>query len=180
MDIYAYFSRKHYGRNLTHVDIIQKKRQIDLKEALREKRIDVMLWSNESSSCDEREKQLVLFIKEQMASCQSMYSQSNTPKLLIQLEETNVRKLMTMKKEQLEFSVAIRKIFMDAIDSLKEFYPQLTRDDAFYCILSLLLCSHTVIQVLMKASPDALKTRKSRIKKKMSARMFEYIFSPDK
>ena len=63
--------------------------------------------------------------------------------------------------------------------NLKERYPALTGDDVFFCVLSLLCCSKTVVMELMDATSDALKTRKNRIKNKMDAQIFERVFGVD-
>ena len=52
-------------------------------------------------------------------------------------------------------------------------------DDVFFCVLSLLCCSKTVVMELMDATSDALKTRKNRIKNKMDAQIFERVFGVD-
>ena len=49
----------------------------------------------------------------------------------------------------------------------------------FYCVLSLLCCSKTVMMELMDATSDALKTRKNRIKNKMDAQIFDRVFGVD-
>ena len=62
---------------------------------------------------------------------------------------------------------------------LKDSDPALTGDDVFFCVLSLLCCSKTVVMELMDATSDALKTRKNRIKNKMDAQIFERVFGVD-
>ena len=54
-----------------------------------------------------------------------------------------------------------------------------TLPDLFYCILSSLHCSKTVIMELMNTTSDALKTRKNRIKNKMGTYLFEQVFNID-
>ena len=73
----------------------------------------------------------------------------------------------------------ISSAFVDVMMNLKERYPALTGDDIFYCVLSLLCCSKTVMMELMDATSDALKTRKNRIKNKMDAQIFDRVFGVD-
>ena len=73
----------------------------------------------------------------------------------------------------------ISNAFVDVMVNLKERYPTLTGDDVFYCVLSLLYCSKTVMMELMDATSDALKTRKNRIKNKVDAQLFERVFGAD-
>lgn len=70
----------------------------------------------------------------------------------------------------------IRKTFAYVMEDLKHYCPALTNDDLFYCILSLFQCSRDVIIDVMDVSADAIKTRKSRIKNKMDAELFNRIF----
>ena len=70
----------------------------------------------------------------------------------------------------------IRKTFAYVMADLKDHCPALTNDDLSYCILSLLQCHRDVIIDVMNVSADAIKTRKSRIKNKMDAELFNRIF----
>ncbi|WP_300703634.1 tetratricopeptide repeat protein [Bacteroides sp.] len=70
----------------------------------------------------------------------------------------------------------IRKTFAYVMEDLKHYCPALTNDDLFYCILSLFQCSRDVIIDVMDVSADAIKTRKSRIKNKMDAELFNRVF----
>ena len=84
-----------------------------------------------------------------------------------------------MRSFRKEMRSAISSSFVDVMMNLQERYPTLTGDDVFYCVLSLLCCSKSVMMELMGATSDALKTRKSRIKNKMDAQIFERVFGVD-
>ena len=95
------------------------------------------------------------------------------------LEKATHKQLLTMRGLRKEMRSAISSAFVDVMVNLKERYPTLTGDDVFYCVLSLLCCSKFVVMELMDATSDALKTRKSRIKNKIDAQIFERVFGLD-
>lgn len=66
--------------------------------------------------------------------------------------------------------------FADSCTSLRQLYPMLTADDGLYCILSYAGLSKECVSAFLSASDDALRRRKSRIKQKMSADMFGFLF----
>ena len=69
-----------------------------------------------------------------------------------------------MRGLRVDMRIAICEAFVDVMVNLKECCPSLTNDDLFYCILSSLHCSKTVIMELMNTTSDALKTRKIVLK----------------
>lgn len=67
--------------------------------------------------------------------------------------------------------------FADACANLCQLFPSMTNDDSLYCAVIYSGFSKEAASVALKASEDALRRRKSRIKQKLSAEMFEFIFS---
>ena len=94
------------------------------------------------------------------------------------LEKATPKQLLVMRSLRKEIRSEISSAFVDVMMNLKERYPALT-GDIFYCVLSLLCCSKTVMMELMDATSDALKTRKNRIKNKMDAQIFDRVFGVD-
>ena len=84
-----------------------------------------------------------------------------------------------MRSLRKEMRSAISRSFIDVMVNLQARYPALTGDDVFYCVLSLLCCSKSVIMELMDATSDALKTRKNRIKNKVDMEIFDRMFGVD-
>lgn len=95
------------------------------------------------------------------------------------LEGATPKQLLAMRSLRKEIRSDISNAFVDVMMNLKERCPALTGDDIFFCVLSLLCCSKTVVMELMDATSDALKTRKNRIKNKMDAQIFERVFGVD-
>ena len=94
-------------------------------------------------------------------------------------EKSTPKQLLAMRGLRVDMRIAICEAFVDVMVNLKECCPSLTNDDLFYCILSSLHCSKTVIMELMNTTSDALKTRKNRIKNKMGTYLFEQVFNID-
>lgn len=95
------------------------------------------------------------------------------------LEKSTPKQLLAMRSLRADMRIAICEAFVDVMVNLKECCPSLTNDDLFYCVLSSLHCSKTVIMELMDTTSDALKTRKNRIKNKMGTYLFEQVFTVD-
>lgn len=161
----------------------RKKHYIALQQELTQKRVDTMKLKEEEASVSNKEdinrKRLGL-IEEQLQLCVTVLKSSDCYNKMETLEKTNPKQWMTMRSLRVEIrSDIMNDIFVDLVWGLKEYCPALTNDDIYYCILSLLYCSKNVIMELMDTTSDALKTRKNRIKNKISIVLFERIFISD-
>ncbi len=123
--------------------------------------------------------QWIDLIKEQLQLCIAMFEETESYKKWQVLEKATPKQLLTLHNLRIEINPVIRNTFIDVMTSLKGYGLSLTNDDVFYCILSLLNCSQKVMIELMNSTPDALKMRKARIKKKIHLELFKYIFTPD-
>lgn len=83
-------------------------------------------------------------------------------------------------KERDTLCDCIYEIFADTMSDLKMHCPELTREDVLYCILYLLQHSNSVIIACTGTNANALKSRKSRLKHKMSEDLYAYVFGIDK
>ena len=54
---------------------------------------------------------------------------------------------------------------------------RLTNDDVRCCLLAMLGCPLTVIGACLGSSPEAVQTRKSRLKDKLPKDVFEWVFA---
>ncbi|WP_294553800.1 hypothetical protein [uncultured Bacteroides sp.] len=160
----------------------RKKRYIALQHELTQKRVDTMLLKEEEISESNKElvnKKMSELREQQFQLCVSVFQNTDYYSKLEALEKATPKQLLVMRNLRAEMHIVICKTFIDVMTNLQECCPTLTHDDLFYCILSKLHCSKTVIMELMDTTSDALKTRKNRIKNKMDAGMFEYVFSID-
>lgn len=153
----------------------RKKRYIALQRELTQNRVDTMLLKEEEISETNKEdldKKRSKLTEQQIQLCISVLKTTNCYDQLEALEKATPKQLLVMRSLRKEIRSEISSAFVDVMMNLKERYPALTGDDIFYCVLSLLCCSKTVMMELMDATSDALKTRKNRIKNKMDAQIF--------
>ena len=157
----------------------RKKHYIALQHELTQKRVDTMLLKEEELSESNKEhidKKRSELTEQQIQLCISVLKTTDCYDQLEALERATPKQLLVMRSLRKEIRSDISNAFVDVMMNLKERYPALTGDDVFFCVLSLLCCSKTVVMELMDATSDALKTRKNRIKNKMDAQIFERVF----
>lgn len=160
----------------------RKKRYIALQRELTQKRVDTMLLKEEEVSefnKDDLDKKRSELTEQQIQLCISVLKTTDCYDQLEALEKATPKQLLAMRSLRKDIRSTISNAFVDVMMNLKERYPALTGDDIFYCVLSLLCCSKTVMMELMDATSDALKTRKNRIKNKMDAQIFDRVFGVD-
>ena len=160
----------------------RKKHYIALQHELTQKRVDTMLLKEEEISESNKEhidKKRSELTEQQIQLCISVLKTTDCYDQLEALERATHKQLLVMRSLRKEIRSEISGAFVDVMVNLKERYPALTGDDLFFCVLSLLCCSKTVMMELMDATSDALKTRKNRIKNKMDAQIFERVFGVD-
>lgn len=160
----------------------RKKRYIALQRELTQNRVDTMLLKEEEISETNKEdldKKRSKLTEQQIQLCISVLKTTNCYDQLEALDKATPKQLLVMRSLRKEIRSEISSAFVDVMMNLKERYPALTGDDIFYCVLSLLCCSKTVMMELMDATSDALKTRKNRIKNKMDAQIFDRVFGVD-
>lgn len=160
----------------------RKKHYIALQHELTQKRVDTMLLKEEEVSESNKEdlnKKRSELTERQIQLCISVLKTTDCYDQLEALERATHKQLLMMRSLRKGIRSEISNAFVDVMMNLKERYPPLTGDDIFYCVLSLLCCSKTVMMELMDATSDALKTRKNRIKNKMDAQIFDRVFGVD-
>ena len=160
----------------------RKKHYIALQHELTQKRVDTMLLKEEELSESNKEhidKKRSELTEQQIQLCISVLKTTDCYDQVEALERATPKQLLVMRSLRKEIRSDISNAFVDVMMNLKERYPALTGDDVFFCVLSLLCCSKTVVMELMDATSDALKTRKNRIKNKMDAQIFERVFGVD-
>ena len=160
----------------------RKKHYIALQHELTQKRVDTMLLKEEEISESNKEhidKKRSELTEQQIQLCISVLKTTDCYDQLEALERATHKQLLVMRSLRKEIRSEISGAFVDVMVNLKERYPALTGDDLFFCVLSLLCCSKTVMMELMDATSDALKTRKNRIKNKVDAQLFERVFGAD-
>ena len=135
-----------------------------------------LMCHNDKEHIDKKRSELT---EQQIQLCVSVLKTTDCYDQLETLEKATPKQLLAMRSLRKDIRSTISNAFVDVMVNLKERYPTLTGDDVFYCVLSLLYCSKTVMMELMDATSDALKTRKNRIKNKVDAQLFERVFGAD-
>lgn len=159
----------------------RKNYYIDLQQQLLQKRVAVMLLTEEETPEIEEVNTIKLaeLKEQQLQLCISMFKTTDCYKKLQAMEEATPKQLKSMRNLRPSINATICNTFIDVMANLKECCSALTGNDLFYCVLSLSHCSNTVILELMDVSQDALKVRKSRIKNKMELELFKSVFFSD-
>ena len=80
------------------------------------------------------------------------------------------------KERRKEIMEAIISQFSETSNNLKDEFPSLSSDDLLLCIMSYLGLNKEIIAVLLKSSEDAIRQRKSRLKKKVTSEVFDFFF----
>ncbi len=159
-------------------DSRRKKKYVDLQQRLMENRAEAIFLSEVTeASSDDRNAELEKLEKERFQICLSLFETTAGSKRLDELKKATPAMQIKMADIYRTLIVSnIRKSFADVMGNLKERYPNLTNDDLLYCVLSLLRCPKDVILHITNVSADAIKVRKNRIKGKIDAEQFSYIF----
>lgn len=153
-------------------------RYLSLQQQLMENRTETMLLHDVTDmATDDNDVELYKLSEERFAICLSLFKATDGYKKLCELEKSTpkIRRALVLNY-RLKIIGDIRKSFVDVMTDFKEQCATLTHDDLLYCILILLNTSKDNIWDIMNSTPDAIKTRKSRIKNKMDTELFERIF----
>lgn len=157
----------------------RQKRYLSLQQQLMENRAETMLLHGAADvMIDNKDIELFKLEEERFAICFSLFKETEGYKRLCELEKATPRVRITlMMTYRLKIIGDIRKSFVDVMTSYKVHCTTLTNEDLLFCILTLLNISKDTILVIMNSTPDAIKTRKNRIKNKMGIKMFERTFN---
>ncbi len=81
-------------------------------------------------------------------------------------------------KEKLKIMMdSVIGTFAEACANLRQAEKDVTQDDAWLCVCSYIGLNKDVTAAVMKSSDDALRKRKSRVKQKLPAELFDLFFS---
>lgn len=163
------------------IDRKRKKRYIALQKELSQNRVNTMLLNEKESSMSDQEsinEMKLDLINQQLKLCNSLFQPSDYYKKLETMKKATPKQRLDMQHLIADIKNGIWETYVDVMTSLSNSGEKnLTSDDQFYCMLVLLNCSKPVIMELMGDTSDAIKTRKNRIKNKMDAQLFNYVFN---
>ena len=172
------------------IDRHRKQEYIGLHKSLMKKRGEIMKMQEELNSMDmnhspnsiqEKEnKQNILkqLQKEKFYYSIQLFQKTSYYKTLQELKQKRriEEKVFTSGERELLWD-CIYQIFSDTMSYLKAQCPELTREDLLYCIFYLLGYSNSIIIICAGSNANALKSRKNRLKNKMTKELYSFIFS---
>ena len=172
------------------IDRYRKQEYIGLQKSLMKKRGEIMKMQEELNSMDmnhspnsiqEKEnKQNILkqLQKEKFYYSIQLFQKTSYYKTIQELKQKRriEEKVFTSGERELLWD-CIYQIFSDTMSYLKAQCPELTREDLLYCIFYLLGYSNSIIIICAGSNANALKSRKNRLKNKMTKELYSFIFS---
>lgn len=172
------------------IDRHRKQEYIGLHKSLMKKRGEIMKMQEELDSMDmnhspnsiqEKEnKQNILkqLQKEKFYYSIQLFQKTSYYKTIQELKQKRriEEKVFTSGERGLLWD-CIYQIFSDTMSYLKAQCPELTREDLLYCIFYLLGYSNSIIIICTGSNANALKSRKNRLKNKMTKELYSFIFS---
>lgn len=172
------------------IDRHRKQEYIGLHKSLMKKRGEIMKMQEELNNMDvnhspnsiqEKEnKQNILkqLQKEKFYYSIQLFQKTSYYKTIQELKQKRriEEKVFTSGERGLLWD-CIYQIFSDTMSYLKAQCPELTREDLLYCIFYLLGYSNSIIIICTGSNANALKSRKNRLKNKMTKELYSFIFS---
>lgn len=172
------------------IDRHRKQEYIGLHKSLMKKRGEIMKMQEELNNMDvnhspnsiqEKEnKQNILkqLQKEKFYYSIQLFQKTSYYKTIQELKQKRriEEKVFTSGERELLWD-CIYQIFSDTMSYLKAQCPELTREDLLYCIFYLLGYSNSIIIICTGSNANALKSRKNRLKNKMTKELYSFIFS---
>lgn len=116
-----------------------------------------------------------VYIKEQIENSRTSFLEKTDGALLEELRVLNGTQYLPENKRLLLIS-DVRSTHDKIVEYLRTQVPELNEDDINYCLLCCLGLKNNSISACMATSEDALRKRKSRIRKKISDELATYIF----
>lgn len=164
------------------VDRKRKKRIIELQQELNHKRVDAILLRDSEYSdatSEQIDKQRIELLQQQIHLCKLMFQSTQCYVDLESIKKATQKELLDINHLRNVIKDGIWGYFVDVMNGLNEGGAKLTQEDQYFCVLILLNCSKSVVMELMQVSPEALKTRKNRIKNKLNPNIFKLVFESD-
>lgn len=165
------------------VDRHRNNKYIALQRSLMQNRGEMMrirdlepLIAETNTPCDALEEAGVL--KKQRFALNIQHYQETTyyQKILTLTKKAKIEEKVFTAEEREELRELIFRIFAETMSDLKKQCPGLTPEDQLYCIFYILGYSNPVIFACTGTNGNALKTRKGRLKAKMSEKLYSFVF----
>ncbi len=149
-----------------------KARQVSLVEQISRLNLELFQLKDNSDSSEDK-KHNALISKLQLSK--DLFATLPPYQLIAQANlERNAEDISKERQKELYDSLIAH--FSDICNNLKDTYPALSSEDIMLCLMTYVGINKDVISVLIKSSDDALRQRKSRLKKKIPTELFDLFF----
>ena len=162
-------------------DYRRKRHYLRMYEALQKNQAQLVIAQELSEEEPEKRpltrEEVVALYRENFALSREQFHLSGWPQRLEKMSATlqaNMQMLSTDERGRL--SKALDECFIQVNVNLRS-EGRLTNDDVRCCLLAMLGCPLSVIGACLGSSPEAVQTRKSRLKDKLPRDVFEWVFA---
>lgn len=135
-------------------------------------------WNREDNDDDlenEVHDDMPSFISEKMTLSRELFETQPQAAALKKL--TLIREFTSENKDEIRrISDCMIGRFSDCCADIQRHYTGMTNDDCLYCVFYFCGCRRDLLVAFMGSSDDALRRRKSRIKKKLPGKLFDFLF----
>lgn len=166
-------------------DLSRKRHYLYLYESLRKNQTQLVTsveqideLSIEGADCQPltREEVIALY-RDNFALCCGQFRPTGWPQRLEKMSAAlNSDTLMLSADDRKALSMALDECFIQVNVNLRS-EARLTNDDVRCCLLAMLGCPLPVVAACLGCSPEAVQTRKSRLKDKLPREVFEMVFN---
>ena len=165
-------------------DSRRKRHYLRMYEALQKNQAQLVTAAVQQDELSEEEpegkalsrEEVIALYRDNFALCREQFRSSGWIQRLEKMSATlHADMLMLSADERKALSVALDECFIQVNVNLRS-EARLTNDDVRCCLLSMLGCPLSVVAACLGSSPEAVQTRKSRLKDKLPRDVFEMVF----
>ena len=121
--------------------------------------------------------EVIALYRDNFALCCGQFRPTGWPQRLEKMSATlHAEALMLSADDRKALSMALDECFIQVNVNLRS-EARLTNDDVRCCLLAMLGCPLPVVAACLGSSPEAVQTRKSRLKDKLPREVFEMVFN---
>lgn len=162
------------------IDNRRKARYIRLQQQLAQNRVEMLALTSmpddsEAPLVQPNHERLLTLRRQRIEYCREVFAHTPWRTRISQIETGTEAETLTLK-ERSELQQVLIDSFADAMIDFKAECPTLTATDLHLIILTLLGCSIRTASLCTANSETALRSRKTRMKSKMSEQMYQFVF----
>ena len=163
------------------LDNRRKSTYIRLQKQLAQNRAEMLALTatsddSDSSSTTPDSERLYALRRQRVEYCCQLFAHTEWQARISQVEHTPEALLALTLSERNALQQVLVDTFADAMIDFKNECPSLTSSDLQLLIFTLLGCSIRTISICTAISENALRSRKTRMKAKMSEQMYQFVF----